>query len=223
MENRNETDGLQRSNDYLDFMLGKICETYFETGKTISNAFLTYLTLLSVEILLVFGMEGDERVAVPLLQVTLKRSVAAIVVLVLSCLALYWFLSLRSIYSYHLRNKFYELLRERYGQPIEPLWNHIQYPTPLWVIAPLIKTTKNRDYSTSCSSTLLSLIFVVALGICNFVLPFVFAWRIGNILRLSGSQKIVSFVVVFLLIAPAITALRSSPSVGELIDLDESP
>lgn len=213
MEDTKKVTNPKKSNDLLDFMLDKTHQTYYETGRALSHAFLTYLILVSIEILLVFGMGADENVSIPLLQVTLKRQYAAIVMLVLSCLALYWLCSLRILY-FQVGYRLFDLMHERYGYPSGNLW-FIQYPLPMWAVSPLVKASGISGLSVPRSLRILSNTLLTILAVLNFVLPFVFIWKIGNSLNFSVLKNILACVITFLLILPSITAIMALPSLKE--------
>src|SRR5215216_2278568 len=117
------------SNDFLDFELTKTHQTFFESGKMVGNSFLTYLLLQCLTAILVFGkgLSSEDYVQVPFLQLALEKHYAALILLVLTCGALYWYFSAVA-YEMLLAEKLYDLLNKRYKTG----WYtnlHLRYPS----------------------------------------------------------------------------------------------
>jgi hypothetical protein len=123
----------QLQKELEDFEIGKTQETFFETGKQLGTALLTYLLLLCLTTLLVFGnvvpntSTEPTAVKIPFLELSVAKPYAAWIILILSDMALYWFFS-TAAYELVLAAKLYELMDARYKTG----WYtnmHLRYPS----------------------------------------------------------------------------------------------
>jgi hypothetical protein len=88
------SDADAREKELQKFEIDKTHQALFEGGKSLGTSFLTYLSLLSLTTLLVFGnnVGGSEGVAVPLLGLKVSRELAAAISLLLCYVVAIWLL-----------------------------------------------------------------------------------------------------------------------------------
>lgn len=184
--------------DLLDFYIDKTYQSFYDSGKQLGKAFLTYLLLICLTALLTYGKVGDGKISVPLLQVSIEKTYAAAATLLLGCVALYWF-SITLLHYILLQQKLREFLYRKY-QDYKSDW-HIGYPSPLDSIWRLADSTNSAIVEWSAS------IFFIALGISSYILPLFFAWHIANILGLSLLLKISLCLGLVVLLIPTATLM----------------
>jgi hypothetical protein len=198
-------------NEALDFELDKTYKTLFEAGKLKSSAFSTYLLLLATTSLLVLGHGNQNQVKVPFIELTLNKNLASAVLLVSSCIALYWY-NITHIKQWLLRVKLSSLYRERYGKNLDVNW-HIGYPTPLWIptssaVAPL----------PPLLAVLANAIFIL-LSVASYIAPVLLSWEITSAYYLATFAKV--FISLLLITSALIAQLiisfdrRMSPKISE--------
>jgi hypothetical protein len=188
--------------EYLDFLLEKTYKTYIEAGSNVGKAFLTYLLLISLATLLVFGWgDMENQVKVPFLELSLNKLYAATIILVLSCGALYWFLS-TGVLLKMLGFKIRWLIKERYGINKANNWN-IDYPSPYRVFINMNAAHVGIITGLSFMSFFLFLI------ISSSLLPLILAWFIGTSFGFPVKLKLLLCLGVFILETPSLSMLYS--------------
>ena len=129
-ENRRDE---QLEKEFLDFEITSTHATFFEAGKVVGTALLTYLLLVCLSLLLVFGNVkpnqegGSSGIRVPFLELTVDKPYAAWITLLLGDMSLYWFFSALAN-ELLLGVKLYDLLDKRYKTD----WYtnlHLRYPS----------------------------------------------------------------------------------------------
>jgi hypothetical protein len=191
-----ESEKIHDLNDTLDFWIEKTHAALFEADKITGNALLTYLLMLCLTALLVLSEGVEDRVSVPLLQLTFNKIYAAALILTLSCGAFFWFLSTR-LHSHLLGFKLDELLEKRCGR-VENSWS-LSYPS--------IYNTSMTVFASS-RSMVIDIIFIVLFAILlfsGFVLPLYFAWKISGALGFSFWQKSLACIGALILLSPSLS------------------
>jgi len=79
--------------ELLKFEIDKTHESLFETGKSLGTAFLTYLSLVALTALLVYG-KVEDTVEVPFLFVKVSKELAAAITVLLCQIVQIWLISL---------------------------------------------------------------------------------------------------------------------------------
>ena len=114
-------------NELLQFEIDKTHESLFETGKSLGTAFVTYLLLVAVTALLMYG-RVEENVELPLLSVKVGKDLAAAVTVVLCQIVQIWLISLMNLRS-SLTDRLNFQLRDRFDRGSLESW-YLQYPSP---------------------------------------------------------------------------------------------
>src|SRR5690349_587121 len=114
---------------YSEFIIEKTYASFVESEKAIAASFLTYLLLICLCALLTFGIGilAEDKFTVPLLGLTVNKSYASIIILILGCGAFYWYTT-SSLHNYLLLNKLQILLEDHYACFPEKPW-HLRYPS----------------------------------------------------------------------------------------------
>lgn len=198
------------SKEFQDLVIDKTHQSLSEVGKSIGQAFLTYLLLLSLEALLVFSKGAEGTVAVPLLQLTLSKPYASATILVLSCAVLYWLWTLININA-HFTHELDKLFNSRYGLSSGMPW-YMNRPSPHWIFGSLTAFGQ-REGQKSKFLSLVEDVFFASFLAANFILPFVFAWRIAASTNGSTGAKVVACIIISILLAPSAIAV-GSPTPG---------
>jgi hypothetical protein len=94
MSRKAESFDTVNSNEWLTFELEKTHQTLFQAGKALGKAFLTYLSLISLTALLVYGRNIEDSVSVPLLGLKVNKDLAAAITLLLCQVVQIWVISL---------------------------------------------------------------------------------------------------------------------------------
>lgn len=180
------------STDALDFEIDKTHNTLFEAGKNKSSAFSKYILLLATTSLLVFGQISGENFKVPFVDLTLNKNLAAFMLLLLSCAALYWY-NMSYLKEKLLRYKLRELFKKRHCQDLESTWN-VSYPSPLWI--PTSSSFRLPSPIAIVSSSIFDLISVI-----SYSLPVVLSWKIT---AAYDFNLIIRIMISVFIIAPAV-------------------
>lgn len=186
---------------YLDFALDKTQKTYFEAGNSLGKSFLTYLLLLCLTALLVFGKGIKDEVKIPFLDITVNKTYAALVILILSCAAFYWYISTTFLHTI-LGIKLRWLIYERYGVFKDNNW-YLRFPSAYSSFL----TVNTRPKSLFADIMLFA--FSVFLLISSSLLPVLMTWLIGGSFGLSNKYKILICIGMLLLQTPSIYVLYS--------------
>ena len=174
-------------NELLQFEIEKTHETLFETGKSMGTAFVTYLSLVALTALLVYGRVEDS-VELPLLSVKVNKDLAAAVTVLLCQIVQIWVISLMNL-SLSLIDLLNYQLRQRFDRGSLESW-HLQYPSPFHSVQFLINAIPGKfgdfmgwllsaTYSFIVAFFPIGLSYVIA-GRANFPASLKYPWFITN-------------------------------------------
>jgi hypothetical protein len=113
--------------DWLDFEIEKVHQSLYEAGKCSSQTFFTYLALAGLTGLLSYGQGAKDEVAVPLIQLTVDKRSAALIVHILAIMVIFWFQYLVA-YENALMTTLSQLIRRRYEIRFFDEWQFM-YPS----------------------------------------------------------------------------------------------
>jgi hypothetical protein len=184
---------------HLDFVIDKTYKTYFEAGNNLGKAFLSYLLLMCLAGMLVFGQGVSDSVKIPFLDLTVNKSYAALIVLVISCGSLYWFMSTLMLHQM-LGQKLAWMLHERYGTFTISLWK-IAYPSTYSAFI----HANSADLSFITGAILIG--FTILFPLVSSILPVVIAWFIGKSFQLPLTFRVTLCIAILLLEIPSMYTL----------------
>jgi hypothetical protein len=165
-------DSVAELNDLIKFEIDKTHQALFEAGKSLGTSFLTYLSVLCLTALLVFGTTVEEGVSVPLLGLKVTRDLAAALSLLLCYVVAIWMISLQ-VLTASLTTRLSTLLEIRYKRSTLDSW-YLQYPSPLHSIRYLIDSIPGKY-----SNVIGWIIYFGYSGVSAF-LPLYLSFRIGR-------------------------------------------
>jgi len=176
-------------NELLQFEIDKTHESLFEAGKSLGTAFVTYLSLVALTALLVYGRVEDN-VELPLLSIKVSKDLAAAVTLLLSQIFQIWLISLMNLRSY-LGFRLNDQLRQRFDRGSLELW-HLQYPSPFDSVQFLLNAIPGKGgdfvswllmaaYSFIVAFVPIGLSYIIARN-ANFPASLKYPWLITNTL-----------------------------------------
>jgi hypothetical protein len=185
---------------YLEFVIEKTYASFIESEKAIAASFLTYLLLICLCALLIFGtgILAEDKVTVPLLGLVIKKSYASMIVLILTCGAFYWYTT-SSLHNYLLLNKLLILLEDYYGRFPEKPW-HLRYPS--FLLSSILPYS--MALRLNCLLAFYGTLIFYSLILIGYFLPLYFAWRIADSLMMSRLQRVCFYGFVLLLLTPSI-------------------
>lgn len=156
------------SKQLLQFEIEKTHKSLFETGKSLGTAFLTYLSLVALTALLVYGRVEDT-VEVPLLSVKVNKDLAAAITILLCQVVQIWVISLMVLRS-SLTDLLSDQLKERFDRGSLESW-YLQYPSPFHSIQFLINGLPDKP--SAFISWLLSLAYSLIVAFLPIFLSYV--------------------------------------------------
>ena len=201
-----------RSTEYLDFLLSKAHQQMYDVGKTSDQALRVCYFLFTLNALLVFGKAAEAEVNVPLLQLSLNKWMASIVVLVMSCAASYWFISTLNSYE-DIGHKVASLIDERYNPEGENWW-YLHYPSMQFTLSERTYYRPENAHMLKGENKVRAISGNVFLIAC-FLMPFIYAWYISDGLGYGFLGKLIACIATLILLLPSIVAYLS-PSPNEL-------
>jgi hypothetical protein len=160
------------ANELLRFEIDKTQQSLFEAGKALGTAFLTYLSLLSLTALLIYGKSVEDNVSVPLLTLKLNKDLAAAITLLLCQVVQIWVISLLLMTS-SLTDLLCSKLKERYERVTREAW-YLQYPSPFHSIQFLIDSLPGKQ------STLYGWLIYTTYSIVVAFVPYYLSTVIGR-------------------------------------------
>ena len=189
------TEKSESLDDFLDFYIEKTYQSFYESGKIIGHAFITCLLFLSLTAILIYGKGLEDKVSVPFLQLTLSKIYAAVLTLLFSCAAIFWF-RVSSLINNRLADELRGVLKKRYDVRIIEYGNwSLSYPSILIAIF-MSFITRGRSLQIHFY---LSGLFTIG----SYILPLLLAWKIGVALQFSFWQKFLMCAITSLLLLPA--------------------
>jgi hypothetical protein len=180
-------------NELLRFEIDKTHQSLFETGKSLSTAFVTYLSLVALTVLLVYG-KVEDNVQLPLLSIKVSKDLAGAVTLLLSQIVQVWLISLMNLRSF-LGFLLNDQLKQRFDRGSLDLW-YLQYPSPFDSVQFLINAIPGKGgdfvswllvtaYSFMVGFVPIGLSYVIA-RTADFPASLKYPWLITNtVLNLS--------------------------------------
>lgn len=115
------------NNDWLDFEIDKIHKSLYEAGKHSGQTLFTYLALAGLTALLMYGKAAKDEVAVPLIQLSVDKRSAALIIHMLAIAAIFWFQYLVA-YENALMTKMSQLIESRHKIRFFEEWQFM-YPS----------------------------------------------------------------------------------------------
>jgi len=186
-------------NELLKFEIDKTHQSLFETGKLLGTALLTYLSLLCLTVLLVYGKNVEDSVSVPLLGLKVGKVLAAAVTLLLCYVVHIWLISLLALRA-SLSELLLSQLSDRYDRGTFESW-YMQYPSPFQSVQFLIEILPGAQ------STLVSWTVYLAYAAISGFLPFYLSIVIAKTPNFPGGLKTVWAVTITILNTLVIVAM----------------
>lgn len=175
------SDNASLKNELLDFEIDKTHQTLFAAGKLLGTAFLTYLSLLCLTALLVYGRGMEDSVSVPLLALKVSKDLAAAITVLLCQVVQIWVISLL-VLTASLNSRLASKIRERYNSRPADSW-HMQYPSLFESVHFLILSLPGKQ------STVVSwLVYYLYSAVVAF-LPYYLSTRVGQTSTFPAALK----------------------------------
>jgi hypothetical protein len=154
---------------FLDFEIDKTQQTFFESGKVLGSALLTYLLLLCLTLILLFGNvittstnKDSNQIKIPFLDLTVNKPYASWMLLTLCDFGLYWFVCALANEMLMAR-KLYSLLNERYKTGWYTIL-HLRYPS-IFSIAIVV----TQFFSKNSANWINYALYILSLGLTAIV------------------------------------------------------
>ncbi|HVS80912.1 MAG TPA: hypothetical protein VHE60_04195 [Pyrinomonadaceae bacterium] len=186
-------------NELLKFEIDKTHQALFEAGKLLGTSFLTYLSLLCLTVLLVYGKNVEDSVSVPLLALKVSRGLAAAVTLLLCYVVQIWLISLL-VLTTSLSDLLCSQLIDRYQRSTFESW-YMQYPSPFQSVQFLINILPGKQ------STLVLWVTYIAYSVISAFLPFYLSYIIGKTPNFPAALKTPWAVTITILNSSVIIAM----------------